>query len=104
MLKGVKTNYQIEIEEHENNKYILIYVSDVKDDFYKIQIAINIIDILSDKIKDVDISTDEINNYIISKETLEEIQEEFNKLISQKQTIMLLVKDFQKKYLSPLMK
>ena len=100
----LKTNYQIEIEEHENNKYILIYVSDVKDDFYKIQIAINIIDILSDKIKDVDISTDEINNYIISKETLEEIQEEFNKLISQKQTIMLLVKDFQKKYLSPLMK
>ena len=40
MLKGVKTNYQIEIEEHENNKYILIYVSDVKDDFYKIQIDV----------------------------------------------------------------
>lgn len=93
----LKSNYQIDIEEHENNKYILVYVSDVKDDFYKIQIAINIIDILSNKIKESNISTNEESNYKISKEMLEEINDEFNKLISQKQNIMLLVKDFQKK-------
>ena len=93
----LKSNYQIEVEEYENKKYILVYVSDVKDDFYKIQIAINIIDILSDKIKESTVSTDETNNYTISKEILEEINDEFNKLISQKQNIMLLVKDFQKK-------
>jgi len=93
----LKSNYQIDVEEHEGNKYILVYVSDVKDDFYKIQIAINIIDILADKIKEANISTNEDNNYAISKEMLEEINDEFNKLISQKQHIMLLVKDFQKK-------
>ena len=93
----LKSNYQIDVEEHEGNKYILVYVSDVKDDFYKIQIAINIIDILADKIKEANISTNEDNNYAISKEILEEINDEFNKLISQKQNIMLLVKDFQKK-------
>jgi hypothetical protein len=93
----LKSNYQIDVEEHEGNKYILVYVSDVKDDFYKIQIAINIIDILADKIKEANISTNEDNNYAISKEMLEEINDEFNKLISQKQNIMLLVKDFQKK-------
>lgn len=93
----LKSNYQIEFEEHENKKYILVYVSDVKDDFCKIQIAINIIDILSDKIKETNILTNETNNYSISKELVEEINDEFNKLISQKQNIMLLVKDFQKK-------
>jgi hypothetical protein len=59
--------------------------------------AINIIDILADKIKDSNISTDESNSYSIPKETMEEINDEFNKLIAQKQNIMLLVKDFQKK-------
>jgi len=93
----LKYNYQIEVEEHENNKYILVYVCDVKDDFYKIQIAINIIDILADKIKETNVFTDEANSYTISKEVLEEINDEFNKLIAQKQNIMLLVKDFQKK-------
>ena len=93
----LKSNYQIEVEEYENKKYILVYVSDVKDEFHKIQIAINIIDILADKIKETNVSTDETSNYTISKEILEEINDEFNKLISQKQNIMLLVKDFQKK-------
>jgi hypothetical protein len=93
----LKYNYQIEVEEFENNKYILVYVCDVKDDFYKIQIAINIIDILADKIKEANVFTDETNSYTISKEVLEEINDEFNKLIAQKQNIMLLVKDFQKK-------
>ena len=91
MLRSLFERIQIVI------KYILVYVSDVKDDFYKIQIAINIIDILSDKIKETNVSTNETNNYTISKEILEEINEEFNKLISQKQNILLLVKDFQKK-------
>ena len=90
----LKNNYQIEIEEDiDHNKIILVYVADVKDDFQKIQIAINIIDILAEKVQ-------KTNNDIqlsISKEILEEINEEFNKLIIQKQNIMLLIKDFQRK-------
>ena len=93
----LKNNYQIEIEEYENNKYILVYVCDVKDDFYKIQIAINIIDILADKIKETNVSTDETNSYIIPKNVLEEINDEFNKLVTQKQNILLIVKEFLKK-------
>jgi hypothetical protein len=93
----LKSNYQIEVEEYENNKYILVYVSDVKDDFHKIQMAINIIDILADKIKETNISASESTTFSISKEMLEEINDEFNKLITQKQNMLLLVKDFQKK-------
>ena len=92
-----KNNYQIEIEEdNDHNKIILIYVADVKDDFIKIQIAINIIDILAEKVK---------NNYIVEnnihfnmqKEILDEINHEFNTVIIQKQNILLLIKEFQKK-------
>ena len=75
----------------------MVYVCDVKDEFYKIQIAINIIDILADKIKETNVFSDEVNCYTIPKNILEEINDEFNKLITQKQNIMLLVKDFQKK-------
>ena len=41
--------------------------------------------------------SDEINDYTISKELLNEINEDFKNLMSKKQTIILLVKDFQKK-------
>jgi hypothetical protein len=93
----LKENNQIEIIEDKNNKYILVYLTDVKDEYYKIEIAINIIDCLSKTLKSHDNSTDEINDYTISKELLNEINEDFKILMSKKQTIILLVKDFQKK-------
>jgi len=92
---ALKKNYQIEIYE---KKYILVYVSNVEYTFDKIKIAIDIIDSLSEKLKEQDnIPTDENDDCNISKELLNEINEEFNKLISQKETIINLVKEFQKK-------
>jgi hypothetical protein len=92
---ALKKNYQIEIYE---KKYILVYVSNVEYTFDKIKIAIDIIDSLSEKLKEHDnIPTDENDDCNISKELLNEINEEFSRLISQKETIINLVKEFQKK-------
>jgi hypothetical protein len=92
---ALKKNYQIEIFD---KKYILVYVSNVEYTFDKIKIAIDIIDSLSEKLKEHDeLPGDETDNCNISKELLQEINEEFNKVISQKETIINLVKEFQKK-------
>jgi hypothetical protein len=92
---ALKKNYQIEVYE---KKYILVYVSNVEYTFDKIKIAIDIIDSLSEKFKEYDnIPTDNDDDCNISKELLNEINEEYNKLISQKETVINLVKEFQKK-------
>jgi len=92
---ALKRNYQIEIVD---KKYILVYVLNVEYNFDKIKIAIDIIDSLSEKLNQYeDILTDETDDHTISKELLNEINDEFNKIISQKETIINLVKEFQKK-------
>jgi len=53
-----KTNYQIDI--HNNN--ILIYIHNVDYDQNKINIAINLMDLLSDKIKKEDLKDIKILN------------------------------------------
>ena len=62
----------------------------------KIQIAVDIIDTLSLKIKDLNITENKDDDYSFSKEIIEEINTEYQKLISQKEPIINLVKDFQK--------
>jgi len=97
----LKYDYQIDIEQDsDNNTYIMVYVQDVKDEFYKIQLAINIIDILAISLNNLN-NNNQSNNYQISKEILFEINQEFNQLILQKENINNIVKEFQKKiYLS----
>jgi len=92
---ALKKNYQIEILD---KKYILVYVSNVEYTFERIKIAIDIIDSLSEKLKEFDdLPSDETDECNISKKLLSEINEEYNKLILQKEAIINLVKDFQKK-------
>lgn len=96
----LKYNYQIDFQQDCNgNKIILVYVNDVKDDFYKIQLAINIIDILTDyfNIEKYNSDNTSTSNFQISKETIIEINEEFKKIIIQKENIINIIKDFQKK-------
>lgn len=95
----LKYNYQIDFQQDCNgNKIILVYVNDVKDDFYKIQLAINIIDILTDYFNIEKYNSDNtISNFQISKETIIEINEEFKKIIIQKENMINIIKDFQKK-------
>ena len=96
----LKYNYQIDFQQDLNgNKIILVYVNDVKDDFYKIQLAINIIDILTDyfQIEKYNTNTSNSTQMQISKETIIEINEEFKKIIIQKENMINIIKDFQKK-------
>lgn len=93
---ALKRNYQIEIIQ---KRYILVYVCHVEYLFEKIKIAIDIIDSLSEKIDEHigSLPAFENDEFVISKELLDEINDEFNKVITQKETIINLVKDFQKK-------
>jgi hypothetical protein len=83
-----KTNYQIDI--HNNN--ILIYIHNVDYDSNKINIAINLIDLLSEKIKKED-----IKDFKISNETLKNINNEYNNLINIRDKMLNELKDYYKK-------
>ena len=87
-----KNNYQIDI--HKGN--VLVYVHTCDYSSSKIQIAVDIIDTLSHKIKELNITENMRDDYSFSKEIIEEINEEYSKLISHKETIINMVKDFQK--------
>lgn len=89
-----KSNYQIDIL----NGNVLVYVHNCEYMSSKIQIAIDIIDTLAIKIKSLQI-TEKPNDISIPKEVLNEINEEYQKLIAQKDSIQMLVKDFQKSLL-----
>jgi hypothetical protein len=85
-----KQNYQIDIHKGK----ILVYVQFCEYSIDKIRIAVDIIDNLSGKIEDL--NQDDENN-TISKELLDGINEEYQKYISQKETMIVLLRDFQKK-------
>ena len=84
-----KNNYHIDI--HKGN--VLIYIQNCEYNPDKIRVAIDMIDYLSLKIQDW--NTDETNN--ISKEILDDINQEYQTFISQRDTLQITLKDFQKK-------
>jgi hypothetical protein len=88
-----KKNYHIDI----NKGKVLVYVHNVDYSPYKIQIAVDIIDTLSDKLQDADNESEDNDENTISKFVLDEINAEYNKFIMQKETIISVVKDCQKK-------
>lgn len=90
-----KKNYHIDIIK--NNK-VLVYIHMVDYSHHKIQTAIDIVDTLSSKLKELDSDSepDEEDN-CISKEILNDINIEFSKFITHKETIINMVKDSQKK-------
>ena len=97
-----KKNYHIDIIK--NNK-ILVYIHMVDYSHHKIQTAIDIIDILSDKLKDIECDTDsDEEENCISKEILNEINIEFSKFITHKETIINMVKDSQKNIIDEIKK
>jgi len=85
-----KQNYQIDIHKGK----VLVYVQNCEYSIDKIRIAVDIIDNLSFKIEDL--SQDEENN-TISKELLDSINEEYQRYISQKENMTMILKDFNKK-------
>jgi hypothetical protein len=87
-----RSNYQIEF--HKGN--ILVYLHNVDYSKEKIQIAVDIIDNLSLKMEELDFSEDENT---ISKEVLEEINREFQAFATQKDSLIGVIKDSNKKML-----
>jgi hypothetical protein len=90
-----KQNYQIDIK----GPYILVYIHNVEYCPYKIQIAVDIIDSLSNKLNGL---TSEEETISISKDYLDEINKEYANFITHKSSLIDLLKDFQKKMLSQL--
>lgn len=84
-----KDNYQIDI----HNKNILIYIHNGQYDITKINLAVNAIDLINDKL----ININATNNNIISTELLKEINNEFIQLINTKEKILTNLKEYCKK-------
>ena len=84
-----KNNYHIDV--HKGN--ILIYIQYCEYSPDKIRIAVDIIDYLSNKVQELNLS--DTNN--IPKELLDDINDEYQTFILQKETLITTLKDFQKK-------
>ena len=89
-----KSNFFIEI--HEGN--VLVYIHHVEHDPEKIKTGIEIIDHLSDKIKDFYVN--EQQGFTIEKDILDAINAEFQVFLTHKDALMLTVRDFQKKMIA----
>jgi hypothetical protein len=85
-----KKNYHIDIKKGK----VLVYVHQVDYSQYKIQIAVDIIDTLAEKLKDTAVEKEE---KAVSKEVLAEINAEFARFVLQKEAVITVVKDCQKK-------
>lgn len=86
-----KNNYQIDI----TNGKILVYVHNCEYMSHKIQIAVDIVDTLSLKLKELNLE-DKKEEMVFTREVMEEINAEYQLLISQKEAIIHYVKEFQK--------
>jgi len=84
-----KNNYHIDI--HKGN--ILVYVQHCEYSPDKLRIAFDIIDYLSNKVQEL--NTNETNN--ITKEVLDDINQEYQTFITQRETLQMTLKDFQKR-------
>ena len=90
-----KKNYHIDIKGGK----ILVYVHNVEYSSYKIQIAVDIIDTLASKLNAVEtsVAATATEDIVISKVVLDDINADFQKFIAQKEAVINLVKDCQKK-------
>jgi hypothetical protein len=92
-----KSNYQIDI----HNGYVLTYIHNVAESFCKLNVAIDVIDNLSAKIKLFTHGNNNTNpDNSIPKDVLEEINRDFQVFISQKEIIINIIKENHKKILS----
>lgn len=87
-----KKNYHIDIKGGK----VLVYVHHVEYAAHKIQIAVDIIDTLAGKLEQATPAAAS-EDVVISKEVLDEINADFQKFIAQKEAVINLVKDYQKK-------
>ena len=91
-----KNNFQIDLHKG----CILVYIHNTNYSREKIQMAIDIIDNLSERIQELD--SEEEHENIISKALLDEINQEYIEFNKQRDEIILTSKDYQKRLISQL--
>jgi hypothetical protein len=90
-----KPNGFIEI----NDGKVIIYLHNVDYSSEKIKMAIDVIDILSDRLEEIS-NVEEMDGYIIKKEVLDKINNQFQLFLSQKEVVITTVKEMNKKLLT----
>jgi hypothetical protein len=90
-----KPNGFIEI----NDGKVIIYLHNVDYSQEKIKMAIDVIDILSERIEEIS-NVEEIDGHVIKKEVLDKINDQFQLFLSQKEVVINTVKEMNKKLLS----
>jgi len=88
-----KPNYHIDCY----NGYIIVYIHNMEYNPERIRMAVDIIDNLSMKLKQYEINNEE---YMINKDILEEINKEYQVFISQKEAIVTILREGQRKVIS----
>jgi len=91
-----KKNFQVDIHKG----LIMIYIHNVQYSPEKIQIAIDIIENLAERIEEID--SEEEHDNVISKSLLDEINQEYLSFNKQRDDIILMSKDYQKKLIGQL--
>ena len=93
---GIANKNNFEIEIHKNN--ILVYLHKVEYDADKIKAAIGIIDYFKEALGDIENDKGELIN--INKETLDEINKDYQNFINNKLIHIKTIKDFQQKLIA----
>ena len=88
---GIVNKHNFEINIHNRN--VLLYIHNVNYDPEIIKIAIDIIDSFKSKLDEMTLTDD----YTISKDTLEEINKEYQLFVEQKLNQLKMVKEFSQK-------
>jgi len=90
-----KPNGFIEI----NDGKVIIYLHNVDYSQDKIKMAIDVIDILSERLEEIS-NVEEIDGYVIKKDVLDKINEQFQLFINQKELVLTTLRESNKKLLT----
>ena len=90
-----KPNGFIEI----NDGKVIIYLHYVDYSAEKIKMAIDVIDILSERLEEIS-NVEEMDGYVIKKEVLDKINVQFQIFLNQKEVVITTVKEMNKKLLA----
>jgi len=90
-----KPNGFIEI----NDGKVIIYLHNVDYSQDKIKMAIDVIDILSERLEEIS-NVEEIDGFIIKKEVLDKINDQFQLFLNQKELVLTTLRESNKKLLT----
>jgi hypothetical protein len=90
-----KPNGFIEI----NDGKVLIYLHNVDYSAEKIKMAIDVIDILSERLEEIS-NVEDIDGCVIKKEVLDKINDQFQLFLSQKEVVLTTIKEMNKKLMT----